>query len=149
MEVEKLEGKFLLLIMSLGSAALLLASSVMDFARQPNLNKKNFLGKLFVWIYNMGWGFLIGYGLVEIAFRLAEGYDGSFATPIIMLTVGFAMFLLYIIVIARKDPDVQKEFSLAKTDERMIANNHKAHYYAYYTLLASLVIFATTIGIMS
>ena len=138
----------LLLVMALGGSAIVLANSVIDFARQPGLNKKNFFGKLLIWIYNMGWGFLVGYGTIDIIFKLVEGYEGSFATPIIMLSIGIAMLVLYIIVIARKDPDVQKELAVAKTDERIIANNHKAHYYAYYVLISGMIIFAVIIGLI-
>jgi len=138
----------LIIVLAFGGAALLLASSVIDFARQPGLNKKNFLGKFLVWIYNMGWGALVGYGTIDIIFKLVEGYEGSFTTPVIMICIGIAMLVLYIIVIARKDPDVKKEFAIAKTDERVIANNHKAHYYAYYVLLAGMIIFAATVGLI-
>jgi hypothetical protein len=138
----------LTLAMALGGTALLLTNSVIDFARQPGLNKQNFLGKLLVWIYNMAWGFLAGYGIIDIVFKLVEGYEGSFATPIIMLSVGIVMFVVYIIIIARKDPEVQKEFAIMKTDERIIMNNYKAHYYAYYALLAAMVIFAAIIGLI-
>jgi hypothetical protein len=136
------------LLMAIGGPAIILTDAAITFARQPGLSRKNFLGKFLVWIYTLAFGFLVGYGIIDIIFKLVEGYEGSFATPIIMLSVGIAMFIVFIIIIARKDPDVKKELAIAKTDERVIANNHKAHYHTYYVLLAAMIIFAAIVGLI-
>lgn|GEM_PF-2451391 len=137
-----------LLVLAIGGPAIILTDAAIGFARQPNLNRKNFLGKFFIWIYNLAWGFLVGYGLVDIIFKLIDGYEESLAMPMIMLFVGIAMFIVYLVAIARKDPDVRKELDIAKKDERIMANNHKASHNSYYATLCGLLIFAALVGLL-
>ena len=137
----------LILVLAIGGPAIVLTDAAISFARTPDLNKNNFLRRFVIWFYNLVWGGLIGYGVFDIIFKLLDG-DDNFTQPIIMLAVGIAMFLIYIFVIAFKDPDTKKEMAVAMKDERNIANNHKASYYAYYTTLAALLIFAAIIGLI-
>ena len=137
----------MLLLLAFGGPAIVLTDAAVSFARTPGLNKNNFFRRFVLWIYHLAWGFLIGYGTVDIVFRAIDG-DESLVQPIIMVAVGIAMFLVYILVIAFKDPDTKKEMTIAVNDERNIANNHKASYYAYYTMLAAMLIFAAAIGLI-
>jgi len=96
------------MVMGLGGAAIILGNSAFDFARTPGLSKKNFLRKFIVWIYHLAWGFLVGYSVIDIIFKLRRGYEGSFMPPIVMLGVGVAMFVAFVIVVTAKDSDKRK-----------------------------------------
>ena len=137
----------LILVLAIAGPVIILTDAAISFARTPGLSKNNFLRRFVIWLYNLVWGGLIGYGVFDIIFKLIDG-DDNFTYPIIMLVTGVVMFLIYTFIIAFKDPDTKKEMAIAVKDERNIANNHKASYYAYYTTLGAMLVFAAIIGLI-